>query len=187
MDKSEHQDGTFSRSEFIFDVENNRYVCPAGKYLKRAQRSQQKNPFRYRASLYSLVFALKPKCCPNMVIRKIDHSPQEPARDVAPATGKSAAYRASRRKCRKLEMRFAHVKRVLKLGQLRLRGPSGGHDEFLLAATAQNLRRMAKNCVDRTRNEASVQLNEPSIGYAMRLSCTVTSSGLLLPANFSTQ
>lgn len=41
-------------------------------------------------------------------------------------------------------MLFAHLKRILKLGQLRLRGPGGAHDEFLLAATAQNLRRMSK-------------------------------------------
>jgi hypothetical protein len=40
-------------------------------------------------------------------------------------------------------MLFAHLKRILKLDRLRLRGPSGAHDEFLLAATAQNLRRMA--------------------------------------------
>jgi hypothetical protein len=41
-------------------------------------------------------------------------------------------------------MLFAHLKRVLKLDRLRLRGISGAHDEFLMAATAQNLRRMAK-------------------------------------------
>jgi len=41
-------------------------------------------------------------------------------------------------------MLFAHLKRILKLDKLRLRGPSGARDEFLLAATAQNLRRMAK-------------------------------------------
>ncbi len=40
-DKPEHHDGIFSRSDFIFDAENNCYVCPAGKYLKPAQRSQQ--------------------------------------------------------------------------------------------------------------------------------------------------
>jgi hypothetical protein len=40
-------------------------------------------------------------------------------------------------------MLFAQLKRILKLDRLRLRGPSGAHDEFLLAATAQNLRRMA--------------------------------------------
>jgi len=144
-DKSEHHDGTFSRSDFVYDAENNRYVCPAGKYLKPAQRSQQKNPFRYRASLYDCqVCQLKPKCCPNMIIRKIDRSPHEAARDVARAIAKTEAYRQSRRERKKVEMLFAHLKRILKLGQLRLRGPSGAHDEFLLAATAQNLRRMAK-------------------------------------------
>jgi hypothetical protein len=40
-------------------------------------------------------------------------------------------------------MRFAHLKRILKLGRLRLRGPRGGQDEFVLAAIAQNLRRLA--------------------------------------------
>ena len=40
-------------------------------------------------------------------------------------------------------MLFAHLKRILKVDRLRLRGLSGAHDEFLLAATAQNLRRMA--------------------------------------------
>lgn len=144
-DKSEHHDGTFSRTDFIFDGENNRYVCPAGKYLKPAQRSQQKNPFRYRASLYDCqACQLKLKCCPNVDIRKIDRSPHEPARDVARAIGKTDAYRQSRRDRKKVEMLFAHLKRILKLGQLRLRGPSGAHDEFLLAATVQNLRRMAK-------------------------------------------
>jgi len=42
-----------------------------------------------------------------------------------------------------VEMLFAHLKRILKLDRLRLRGLSGARDEFLIAATAQNLRRMA--------------------------------------------
>lgn len=41
-------------------------------------------------------------------------------------------------------MLFAHLKRILRLGRLRLRGPSGAKDEFLLAATAQNLQKLAK-------------------------------------------
>ena len=44
------------------------------------------------------------------------------------------------------EMLFAHLKRILELGRLRLRGPCGAIDEFLLAATAQNLRKLAKHC-----------------------------------------
>jgi hypothetical protein len=50
----------------------------------------------------------------------------------------------SRRLRKKIEMLFAHLKRILKLDRLRLRGPSGARDEFILAATAQNLRKMAK-------------------------------------------
>ena len=40
-------------------------------------------------------------------------------------------------------MLFAHLKRILKLDRLRLRGPNGARDEFHLAATAQNLRKLA--------------------------------------------
>jgi hypothetical protein len=144
-DKSEHHDGTFSRSDFVFDSENNVYICPAGKYLKPAQRSEPKTPYRYRAATQDCQSCqLKPQCCPNVAIRKIDRSPYEPARDLARAIGKTEAYRQSRRERKKVEMLFAHLKRILKMGQLRLRGPSGAHDEFLLAAVAQNLRRMAK-------------------------------------------
>lgn len=50
----------------------------------------------------------------------------------------------SARKCKKVEVRFAHMKGIHKLGRLRLRGLSGAKDEVLLTATAQNLRRLAK-------------------------------------------
>jgi hypothetical protein len=60
-----------------------------------------------------------------MIILKIDRSPHAPARDVTRAIGKTPAYRDSRRKRKKVEMLFAHLKRILKLRQLRLRGPSG--------------------------------------------------------------
>jgi hypothetical protein len=45
---------------------------------------------------------------------------------------------------KKVEMLFAHLKRILRLDRLRLRGPSGAQFEFTLAAIAQNLRRLAK-------------------------------------------
>jgi hypothetical protein len=48
------------------------------------------------------------------------------------------------RQRKKVEMLFAHLKRILKLDRLRLRGLNGTKDEFLLVATAQNLRKMAK-------------------------------------------
>jgi len=53
-------------------------------------------------------------------------------------------YDESRRRRKKVEMLFAHLKRHLGLKRLRLRGLKGATEEFLLAATAQNLKRMAK-------------------------------------------
>ena len=87
---------------------------------------------------------MKARCCPNTPIRKIHRSLHEPARDAARAVAKTRLYKQSRKDRKKVEMLFAHLKRILKLDRLRLRGLSGAHDEFLLAAIAQNLRRMAK-------------------------------------------
>ena len=67
----------------------------------------------------------------------------EGARDMARQIASSWEGRTARRQRKKVEMRFAHLKRILTLDRLRLRGPNGG-DEFLLAATAQNLRKLAK-------------------------------------------
>ena len=62
------------------------------------------------------------------------------AREIA----STEAYRTWRCQRKKVEMLFAHLKRILKLDRLRLRGPNGARDEFHLAATAQNLRKLAK-------------------------------------------
>jgi uncharacterized protein with von Willebrand factor type A (vWA) domain len=74
----------------------------------------------------------------------VPRSIHEHARDMAREIAKSWVGRTSRRLRKKVEMLFAHLKRILKLDRLRLRGPNGAHDEFLLAATAQNLRKLAK-------------------------------------------
>jgi hypothetical protein len=62
------------------------------------------------------------------------------ARDIA----KTEEYAVSCKLRKKVEMLFAHRKRIPGLGRLRLRGPCGANDESLLAATAQNLRKLAK-------------------------------------------
>lgn len=77
-------------------------------------------------------------------MRKIPRSIYEAARDVARAPNDTAAFDQSRRERKRIEMLCAHLKRILRLGRLRLRGAYGAKDEFLLAATAQNLRRLAK-------------------------------------------
>jgi transposase len=144
-DKAERQDGTLSRSEFTFDAEQDRYTCPAGKLLLTTGRPTADNVMLYRASVYDCqTCSLKPKCCPNTPARKIPRSIHEASREAARKLANTDAYRQSRKDRKKVEVLFAHLKRVLRLDRLRLRGRTGARDEFLLAATAQNLRRMAK-------------------------------------------
>ena len=153
FDKSQRTDGTFSREDFTYDHARDAYRCPAGKTLQHYRRQfttprtrvMKDNSMRYRASKRDCeACPLKPHCCPNAPARKISRSIYEGARDLAREIAKTDEYQTSRRQRKKVEMLFAHLKRILKLDRLRLRGPSGGRDEFLLAATAQNLRKLAK-------------------------------------------
>ncbi len=146
FDKSARKDGTFSREDFKYDPADDVYVCPGGKTLTTTgTRVNDGATLLYRASKIDCDgCALKPRCCPKEVARKVPRSIHEGARDMARAIAKSWEGRVSRRLRKKVEMLFAHLKRILKLDRLRLRGPTGARDEFLLAATAQNLRKLAK-------------------------------------------
>ena len=152
FDKSQRTDGTFSRDDFAYDQQRDCYLCPAGKELRQRRKIYRVPPplvdqngmMRYRASKLDCErCSLKPQCCPNEPARKIPRSIHEGARDMARHIAKTDAYVTSRRERKKVEMLFAHLKRILKLDRLRLRGPNGAHDEFHLAATAQNLRKLA--------------------------------------------
>ncbi|KSH14855.1 DDE transposase [Pseudomonas aeruginosa] len=152
-DKTGRKDGSLTISDFEWSADRNEYTCPEGHPL-RSEWRQFKNPRThitkadtviYRASqMDCAACSLKERCCPNTPHRKIARSIHEDARDVARSIAQTPEYLQSRRDRKKVEMLFAHLKRILKLDRLRLRGLSGARDEFLMAATAQNLRRMAK-------------------------------------------
>ena len=143
-DKSARPDGTFSRTDFVFDRERNIYVCPGGAELTSTGNIDQGHIVYYRATKHACsTCSLKPKCT-TAVARKITRDLDEDVRDQVRALANTEAFQQSRRERKKVEMRFAHMKRILRLDRLRLRGLSGARDEVLLTATAQNLRRLAK-------------------------------------------
>tara|TARA_R110002049_G_scaffold156396_4_gene321387 strand:- start:428 stop:865 length:438 start_codon:yes stop_codon:yes gene_type:complete len=132
---------------------NDQYICPEGPALKQNRRNFS-DPNRgqgtggrkkYR-SLRATCQACTSKeiCCPKAEARYVTRKPHEEAREFARDCRKTKAYKVSRDKRKKVEMLFAHLKRILGLNRLRLRGPNGAKGEFLLAAIAQNLRKLAK-------------------------------------------
>jgi transposase len=146
FDRSKREDGTFSRGDFRYDEGTDTYICPAGKALATSGTVvNDGTTLLYLGTKRDCASCrLKAQCCPNTPVRKIPRSIYERARDVARSLAKSEAFEQSRRERKRIEMRFAHLKRILRLNRLRLRGPRGAQDEFTLAAIAQNLRRMAK-------------------------------------------
>jgi transposase len=142
--RSERDDGTFSRADFTFDKKRNIYVCPAAKTLTTTGNFSTDQGLRYIASVPDCrSCALKPRCCPNMPSRRIVRYANEDARDLARRKMRTKAFFRSRNQRKKVEMRFAHLKTHHRFERLRLRGLSGARDEFHLAAIVQNLKTMA--------------------------------------------
>ena len=152
-EKGERTDGTFPRSTFPYDPETDTMSCPGGKTLRLYNRNFKtprsggdKDGFkRYRALQQDCgACSLKEICCPGQPHRKVVRSIHEEARDVVRRLHGTPQYLQSRKDRKKVEMLFAHLKRIMRFDRLRLRGPTGATDEFTLAATVQNLRKLAK-------------------------------------------
>ena len=153
IDKSGRKDGTFPHTDFTYDADEDAYTCPGGKKLRQFRRTykvprsgiDKQGIMRYRARKSDCdTCGLKAQCTPKEPQRKVLRSIYEPSRDVARKITQTIDYAISCKLRKKVEMLFAHLKRILKLDRLRLRGPCGARDEFHLAATAQNLRKLAK-------------------------------------------
>src|SRR5260370_33454880 len=99
----------------------NVYICPMGKLLKTTGRILSEHMLRYIASTRDCgACPLKSKCCPNTPARMIPRDVNEDARDTARALSRTEAFEQSRRDRKRVEMLFAHLKRMFRLNRLRL-------------------------------------------------------------------
>jgi len=131
--KAPLDDEILPSSNFQWDEQADEYRCPQGHVLRSEWRAfkhlrthvTKADTIIYRASQADCATCpMKARCCPDARVRKIVRSVHEAARDVARDIAKTNAYRQSRKDRKKVEMLFAHLKRILKLDRLRLRGPS---------------------------------------------------------------
>ena len=133
-DRSERKDGTLWSSEFVWDEQANEYRCPQGhallsdrrQFTKPRDRITQAGTIIYSASQHDCTGCpMKRPCCPNTSHRRITRSVHERSRDVARELAGTPQYKQPRRDRKKVEILFAHLKRILKLDRLRLRGLRG--------------------------------------------------------------
>lgn len=144
LDRKGQTDGKLTRDEFAYDHARDCFVCPEGHNLILRSITPETGVKRYRPSASACRHCpRKPDCTDGStrtLVRLVDEDARQSVRDLA----STAAYAVARARRKKVEMLFAHLKRHLKLRRLRLRGLAGATEEFLLAATAQNLKRLVK-------------------------------------------
>ena len=148
LDREHQTNGFFTRAEFTFDPHANVFVCPGGKQLKSIGMVRDDGTVPYFASTKDCrVCGLKPHCTKG-TRRIVTRNLFEAERELVRALKGTEAFARSARERRKVEMAFAHLKRNLGFRRLRLRGITGAKDEFLLAATVQNLRKLVRFLAD---------------------------------------
>jgi Transposase DDE domain len=144
LDREHQTKGYFTCADFTFDAAANVFVCPGGKQLRNNGLGRDDGTMPYRASTKDCrECALKVRCtkgAKRIVTRNLYEAEREHVRELK----ETPAFKCSARLRKKVEMCFAHLKRNLNFRRLRLRGLTGAKDEFLLAAAAQNLRKLVR-------------------------------------------
>jgi transposase len=140
-------DGKYSRAEFAYNRERDLYICPGGKELKTSGTAHNGTTLKYIAKRSDCSQCpLKPQCTSGRE-RRVQRDVNQEAREYAQALMNTDAYRESAVERKKIERLFGEIKHTHALVRLRLRGLSGARDEFLLAATVQNLKRLANHVI----------------------------------------
>ncbi len=140
-------DGKFTRAEFTYDAERDLYICPGGKELKTSGTVHDGTTLKYIAKRSDCgQCPLKPQCTTGRE-RRVQRDVNQEARDYAQSLMETDAYWQSAVNRKQIERLFGEAKRHLSMTRLRLRGLTGARDEFLLTATVQNLKRLAKHVI----------------------------------------
>jgi hypothetical protein len=144
LDRTAQTDGKLGRKAFAYDAERDSFTCAQGHELTFRSVTKDTGVRRYKAAASDCCSCPAKPLCTDAPFRTLLRLEGEEVRDAVRALAGTEAFQAARTRRRKVEMLFAHLKRHRKIRRLRLRGLAGAAEEFLLAATAQNLRRLAK-------------------------------------------
>lgn len=149
IDRRHQTDGRFTRDQFRYEPAENVYYCPEGKPLRLRGVQRKSQGYAYQARETDCRECPQKKLCTPAPSRKLFVHWYEPARQAARALAGTPAYEHSRRARYRIEALFAELKQRMRLGRVRLRRLWNVGEQFLLAATAQNLKRLVRFLVQR--------------------------------------
>jgi transposase len=129
---------------FTYQPENNSYVCPEGKQLTYVGINPRNRTHLYASTLKRCRDCSQKAQCTRGRYRMLAIHIHEGARQRARARAKTPAFAIALRARKKVEALFAELKNQIGLRRLRLRRMKYVREQFFLAATAQNLKRLVR-------------------------------------------
>ena len=144
LDRKQQTNGFYTQHEFTPVPEEKAYRCPAGELLRYAGMSRGSQGF---------VFSAKPSQCRNCSRKPAcTPSPQrtlkinwyEDVREHVRKLSQTPEFAVARRARNKIEALFSELRNQIRLRKLRLRGLPRAGEQFILAATVQNIKRLVR-------------------------------------------
>lgn len=153
IDRQHQTRGRFTRDAFRYEPEENAYYCPEGKPLHYRGQRRSSQGYLYRSTEAQCQGCPQKKFCTRGPYRRLFVHWEEPARQTVRTLAGTPAYKQSQRARYKVEALFAELKQQMRLRRVRLRRTWNVAEQFLLAATAQNLKRMVRFLAQRGARE----------------------------------
>jgi transposase len=144
IDRRHQTDGRFTRDQFRYDPALNVYHCPEGKQLRYRGLQRKSQGYAYQTTAADCQGCPQKKRCTPAPSRRLFVHWHEPARQAVRALVGTPAYEHSRRTRYRIEALFAELKQRMRLPRVRLRRLWNVSEQFLLAATAQNVKRLVR-------------------------------------------
>ena len=149
IDRQHQTRGHFTRDAFRYEPTENAYYCPEGKPLHYRGQRRSSTGNLYRSTEAQCRGCPQKKLCTAGPYRRLFVHWHEPARQLARALSETPDYKRSRKARYKVEALFAELKQQIKLRRVRLRRLWNVGEQFYLAATAQNLKRLVGHLVQK--------------------------------------
>ena len=143
IDRTRQRDGFFTRDAFTYDREADAYRCPADKPLSYMGTVHTSRVRRYRSRASDCAACPLKQRCTTARQRAVTRLVDEDARDQVRALARTEGYSRARRRRKRIERVFGHLKRNLKLRTSKLRGLARAAEEFTMTAAAYNLQLLA--------------------------------------------
>lgn len=153
IDRRHQTRGRFTRDAFRYEPRENAYYCPEGRPLHYRGQRRDSQGYLYRSTEAQCQGCPQKKSCTQGPYRRLFVHWQEPARQRVRALAGTPAYKQSQRARYKVEALFAELKQQMCLRRVRLRRTWNVAEQFLLAATAQNLKRLVRFLAQREARE----------------------------------